>query len=84
MLVMDDTDAAARTVREVRARLEEDTSPVTGAPYADRLAHARYLLVNGGDRPVVTIRADLVRGPADWLDILSDRDLGFAFWLPEP
>jgi hypothetical protein len=30
----------------------------------------------------VLITGDLARGPADWLGMLGDRDLGFAFWMP--
>jgi len=84
LLVMEDAEAAAQTVREVRARLEHDHSPVTGEPYLDRIANPRYLLASAGDHPVVVVIADLADGPADWLAILGDRDLGFAFWLPEP
>jgi hypothetical protein len=34
-----------------------------------------------GDPAIVEIEASLPRGVADWLAILSERDIGFAFWL---
>ena len=57
---------------------------MTGELYTARLASPELHLVNGGDRPLAIVEGTLANGAADWLAIVSDRDLGYAFWLPEP
>jgi hypothetical protein len=81
-IVVADADAARATRRGIEHRLATDTSPVTEEPYAARLGNVQLEVVASPDRPVVLITGDLARGPADWLGMLGDRDLGFAFWMP--
>ncbi|MBA2469731.1 MAG: hypothetical protein H0V37_10030 [Chloroflexia bacterium] len=83
LFVVDDMADAQAARREIVARLAGDRSPVTGDPYADRIANPVAAVLEGDDRAVVSISGALAGGTADWLDILGDRDLGFAFWLPE-
>jgi hypothetical protein len=82
-LVFDDVEDAQQADAVVASRLESDRSPVTGDPYNARIAWATTSLVEEDGPSVVIIDAQLVQGTSDWLAILSDRDLGFAFWLLE-
>jgi len=82
MLSFDDIDVARIAQRVIEQRFNQHLSPVTGAPYGDRYGAAWNRLLDApGDPAVVEIGATLSRGAADWLAILSDRDVGFAFWL---
>lgn len=83
LFVVDDMADAQAARREIVARLERDRSPATGEPYTDRIANPAVALLEGDDRALVRITGTLADGALDWLDILDDRDLGFAFWLPE-
>lgn len=81
--VLEDETAAQAARREIAARLVGDRSPVTGEPYISRIGEPQAAVLAGDDRAVVTITGGLVYGPADWLEIIGDRDLGFAFWFLE-
>ncbi len=83
LAVLDDMDDAGVADEIISGRLAGGRSSVTGEPYASRIAEPRVTVLDGDDRAVVMLTATLVYGSSDWLDILSARDLGFAFWLPE-
>ncbi|MBA3379901.1 MAG: hypothetical protein H0T93_13540 [Chloroflexia bacterium] len=83
LLVLDDIDDAQVADEIISGRLTGGRSSVTGEPYASRIGEPRVTVRDGDDRAVVMLTATLVYGSSDWLDILSARDLGFAFWLPE-
>jgi hypothetical protein len=75
--VDDATRAAARAQRTIRMA----DSPVTGEPYRFRLGlRSTRVHASGGEAFVVHLSADLLDGPADWLMLIEDRDLGFVMW----
>ena len=83
LLTFDDIDAATSTVLRVERALRHDSSPLTGQPYTTRLEPLGLRIVGTSDGPaVLLLQADLVRGPADWLAIVQERDLGFVAWEP--
>ncbi|MGC4190015.1 MAG: hypothetical protein QM589_02110 [Thermomicrobiales bacterium] len=78
----DDDDTVALDARTVMTqRLATERSAVTGEPYSRRYRdpHVRVAITPGREH-VVVMRAGLVDGPVDWLQIVETRDLGFAFW----
>lgn len=83
MILSIDGIERGREAREaVWRRLAESVSPVTQAPYRSRLGDPRIILRDvPGDRVTITIDATLRRGAGDWLDIIEQRDLGFAMWI---
>jgi hypothetical protein len=83
MLVFDSDDDARQARAEIESRLGQARSPVTGQGYGGRLAGVEAIVLDQDDRAIVILSGELVQGTADWLDMLSDRDLGFLFWLPE-
>jgi hypothetical protein len=78
-VVMDDTGTATEAAQAMQRRLNDSISPVTGKPYADRFGQPVVSVSSG----VVTVHVLLEKGSEDWLDAISSRDLGFAFWEPE-
>lgn len=78
-LVFETSDAATTALPMVRSRLSQGTSPITDAPYTDRLGNPSVRRVE----KVVVVEATLTEGAADWQAILQSRDLGFAFWLTD-
>ncbi|MGC4108172.1 MAG: hypothetical protein QM753_17750 [Thermomicrobiales bacterium] len=79
----DETTISGRNVMAQRLGIER--SAVTGEPYAHRLRDSRVSVAISPDRhDVVVMRAGLVDGAADWLQIVETRDLGFAFWEQAP
>lgn len=78
-MVMDDPATATESAQVVQQRLRHSISTVTGGPYADRFSQPVVSVSDG----VVTVHVRLEQGPEEWLDALSSRDLGFAFWAPE-
>jgi len=83
LLVPDDEAEAQAAATEIRARLGGGRSSVTGEPYAARIAAPEVGVLESDDGAVVRVTGTLAHGAGDWLEIISDRDLGFAFWLPE-
>ncbi len=82
VLSFDDRDDARSARRVIEHRFREHLSPVTGAAYGDRYGAARFRVLDvPGDLALVEIEASLPRGSADWLAMLAERDVGFAFWL---
>lgn len=78
------SDAVLATIRAGWG-IHHARSPVTGQPYHDRIEpHAIRTHVATGDRHVLYLTARLPEGPADWRDMLEDRDLGFVMWPWEP
>jgi hypothetical protein len=82
MLSFDDLDAAIDGRNWIVSRYDSLVSPVTGKPYADRIGDLTLRVVEAEDDPAaIVIDATPRRGPADWLAIVADRDLGFASWI---
>ncbi len=82
-LVFGDVEDAQQADSVITSRVAGDRSPVTGDSYSARLARATTSLVEEDGPSLVMINGHLVNGPGDWLAILSDRDFGFAYWLPD-
>jgi len=82
-VVFDEVEEARRAGVEIAHRLDVAISPVTGQPYRDRLVQATTSVIDSENRGVVAVDAALLDGSTDWLALLSDRDFGFLFWLPE-
>lgn len=79
----EETAIAARTT--MTQQLAVGRSAVTGEPYARRYQEPQVrVAISPGRNEVVVMRAGLADGPADWLQIVETRDLGFAFWQQEP
>lgn len=77
----DDAEAAARLIEQ---RLLIGASDVTGRPFGQRLGGAVVSIGRGGDADsTVRIEATLLLGRDDWIDMLADRDLGFAAWTAD-
>jgi hypothetical protein len=81
-LVFDDLEDARIARMVITSRLAGDRSPVTEKPFGARLGQPATTVLEEDDRSLVIIDAQLMQGVSDWLTILSDRDLGFAYWLP--
>jgi len=82
MFSFDDIDDGRIAQRVIEQRFNAYLSPVTGGAYRERFGSARVRVLDAaGDPAIVEIEASLPRGVADWLAILSERDIGFAFWL---
>lgn len=83
VLGFDDPGAATGAMRIVGRGLRTGISAVTGQPYTDRLKPIGLQIVGTGDGPALLVaRAGLIHGPADWLAIVEERDLGFMTWMP--
>jgi hypothetical protein len=78
-VVMNDPGTATEAAQAMQRRLNDSISPVTDKPYADRFGQPVVSVSSG----VVTVHVLLEKGSEDWLDALSSRELGFAFWEPE-
>ncbi len=78
-LVLEDDEVAVATAAMVEQRLATNASSVDGQPYTAVLGTTN---VSVADR---VVRVDAPNPPDDfsWLRLISDRDLGFATWLPE-
>ena len=86
MLSMDDLDAALQGRDWIEMRYPGLVSPITKAPYTDRFGQITVRVIGpepDDDPAAIVIGASLERGRDDWLAIVTDRDLGFAGWLPE-
>lgn len=83
LMVLDDMIDARVADEVITSRLESERSSVTGDPYSSRVGEPQVTVLDGDDRAVVMVSGVLTYGSSDWLDILRDRDLGFALWLPE-
>ncbi len=82
ILSIDGIEPGREARQAVGRRLAESVSPVTQAPYQSRLGDPRIILRDvPGDRVTLTIDATLRRGAGDWLNIIEQRDLGFAMWI---
>lgn len=82
VLTFDDIDDARIARQVIERRLHGHLSPVTGGAYGQRYGSLRVRVLDApGDPALVEVGATLPRGANDWLAILSDRDVGFAFWL---
>lgn len=82
ILSLDGVDSGRDARDAVARRLAETISPVTRAPYQSRLGDPRIVLRDvPGDRATIAIDATLRRGAGDWLNIVEQRDLGFAMWI---
>jgi len=82
-LVFDDADDAGTGVTLVTDRLRDGRSSVTGRLYRARVADAT-VMAGGSDRDVLVLDATLANGAADWLQMMEERDFGFAFWEDTP
>lgn len=71
-------DDAGRSLTVIQLRLANGVSDVTGKPYTDRLRPIR--IQHDPDTSVVQIDLGLEHGAVDWLNVIEDRDLGFAMW----
>jgi hypothetical protein len=78
-LVLDDADMAEASAAMIRQQLESGRSGVDERPYASIFGPTT---VSFEDEVVVVTAAE---PPATfaWLDLVSDRDLEFAFWYPD-
>lgn len=82
VLTFDDIDDARIARQVIERRLHGYLSPVTGGAYGQRFGSPLGRVVDApGDPALVEVAATLPRGANDWLSILGDRDMGFAFWL---
>lgn len=79
-VVLNDEDDAQATAAMVEQRLVSSVSSVDGEPYQAVLGKT---VITEDDR-VVMIDAARPPDDFDWLRLVSDRDLGFAWWSPEP
>ena len=85
VLSFDSPEEATRAMISVDQTLLEDHSPVTHRPYRSRLEPLQMRVVGTEQgNALLLIRTRLLNGPADWLAILEERDLGFLMWLLEP
>jgi hypothetical protein len=83
VLSFDDPEGATGALRLVDRGLRTGISAVTGKPYTDRLKPIGLQIVGTSDGPALLVaRAGLTHGPADWLAIVEDQDLGFMTWMP--
>jgi hypothetical protein len=81
VLSFDSAEDATRAMISVDRTLQEDLSPVTHRPYRNRLKPLQMRVVGTEQgEALLLIRTRLLSGPADWLAILEERDLGFLMW----
>lgn len=82
MLSYDGIDDARIARQVIGRRFNDYLSPITNKAYGERYGPARVRVLDApGDPALVEMTATLPHAPAEWLAILRDRDLGFAFWL---
>lgn len=81
-LVMDGTEDALTARQVISSRLANDSSPVTAVPYRERIRLDRTSILERVGHPVVVLECSLLGDDRDWLAMIGNRDLGFAFWLP--
>jgi hypothetical protein len=79
-LVMDEADTTEASAAMIEQRLATGISSVDGRPYASILGRA---IVTFEDE-VVIVTASHPPATLASLDLISERDLGFAFWYPAP
>lgn len=79
-LLMEDSDAAIAAAAMVEQRLATESSSVDGRPSAELLGKTTVTT----EDEVVTVSAAHPPPGFAWLDLLSNRDLGFVFWYPTP
>jgi hypothetical protein len=87
VLVVSDLDAARQAREWIEVAWASQSSVVTDAAHGERLGTLQVRIRMGEDRgspALVVMSATLRQGPADWLAIILERDLGFAAWQPEP
>lgn len=85
ILTLADDDDAATARAVMTQRLGTGRSSVTGEPYARRYRDPHVQVAISPERAhAVVMSAGLTQGPADWRQIVETRDLGYAFWEPEP
>lgn len=84
MVIVSVYDSATEaTEAQMRASdlLRNEESRITGAPYTDRVQPLSMRVVSSGDgRQLLLLHLTLLNGPADWLQIVEDRDLGYLMW----
>lgn len=71
---------ATLAMSRVDQALRHGVSPVTGAPYTDRLQPLGLRVVNADEGAVLLVRSRPVLGVGDWQLIIDQRDLGFLAW----
>lgn len=65
--------------------LASEISGVTGMPFSDRLhSHSMRVVSSGNEQQLLLVHLTLVEGPADWQEIIEERDLGFLMWPRVP
>jgi hypothetical protein len=79
-LVMDDAGTAAASAAMIEQQLASRPSSVDGRPYASILGPITVTYQDA----VVTVTASQPPPTFAWLHLVSERDLGFAFWSPDP
>lgn len=75
--------AADATDAHNRARnlLVSGTSSVTESPYSDRVQpHSMRVVSSRESQHLLLLHLNLEYGPADWLQIIEVRDLGYLMW----
>lgn len=73
-------DEATLAMSRVDRALREEISPVTGEPYAARLAPVGMRVVHARDGAVLLVQARPLFGVDDWLVMLDEGDVGFLAW----
>lgn len=78
-LVLEDDDVAEATAAMIDQRLRTGASSIDGRSWDEVLGATGVLAIDG----IVVV--DAPQPPADflWLRLVSERDVGFATWLPE-
>lgn len=85
IVLLRDDDEASDAQRVMQDRLARERSTVTGRLFASRLDVSSPRITTGeNETKMVSLRANLIDGPDDWIAIVETRDLGFAFWSRSP
>lgn len=77
-LVMNEEEQVVPSVLMLQERLATMVSPVTGQSYAATLGEGEVTMAGN----VILVAASQPPVGTDWLTMISDRDLAFAFWVP--
>lgn len=79
--VYDSATTATNAHSRARQLLSTGTSNVTGTPYSNRVhPHSMRVVSSRENEQLLLIHLTLAHGPADWLQIVEDRDLGYLMW----